>query len=134
MLEGSVLDNLRYPFRLKSHALRRPTESSWRDWLVEFGRESSFLHRRSDELSGGEAQIVALMRVLQLHPEILLLDEPTSAMDPRAAAAAENLIVRWCEEQNGAFLWISHDEEQANRVASRQLRLQDGHLDEGIRS
>jgi len=132
LVDGTVRDNLLLPFQFQSHSHLVRDETIWSSSLEIMGREAAFLDRRADELSGGEAQIVALIRVLQLRPEVLLLDEPTSAMDPRSANAAESLIVKTCGETATAYVWITHDERQARRVGKRQLRLQEGKLEEEL--
>ncbi len=50
--------------------------------LGHAGKTPDFLAKRAADLSGGESQVVSLIRTLQLSPEVLLLDEPTAALDP----------------------------------------------------
>ncbi len=85
------------------------------------------LHR---DLSGGEAQLVALLRAIQLDPQVLLLDEPTAALDREATGAVEQLVELWFadERDRRATVWVSHDGRQAARVAGAILRVHDGQL------
>ena len=78
-------------------------------------------------------QIVALLRAVQLDPLVLLLDEPTAAIDPAAAAAVEQLVGRWwCDSpQERAMIWITHDAVQAERIAMRTLHMEGGRLLDG---
>jgi putative ABC transport system ATP-binding protein len=100
---------------------------------VALGRERSFLDKQQRDLSGGEMQIVALLRALQLDPTILLLDEPTSALDAKTSEAAETLIIDWCNErvESRAIVWVSHDIQQARRVAQRVFSIEHGTLSKG---
>ena len=59
-------------------------------------------------MSGGERQILHLIRSLCLSPRALLLDEPTSAMDPQTKRSAERLITRFVES-GGAVVWVTHE-------------------------
>ena len=63
--------------------------------LDALARPAAFLGRSSRDLSGGEAQIVALVRAIQLDPAVLLLDEPTASLDQVTAGAVEGLLDRW---------------------------------------
>ena len=63
--------------------------------LEQLGREESFLAKSVGDLSGGETQLVALLRAMQLDPTVLLLDEPTAALDPQTETAVEQLLVSW---------------------------------------
>jgi ABC-type iron transport system FetAB ATPase subunit len=76
-------------------------------------------------LSTGERQRCALARALVQDPPVLLLDEPTAALDPDAAAAVEALL-RARLEAGAAMLMVTHDAAQAARLAARVLRLEGG--------
>jgi putative ABC transport system ATP-binding protein len=94
------------------------------------GRDTDFLDKRASELSGGEAQIAALIRVLQVAPDVLLLDEPTASLDPASALEIEALVSAWFDDGHDerASIWVSHDPAQAKRVGERQLVMTAGTL------
>jgi putative ABC transport system ATP-binding protein len=126
LFEGSVESNLLRPYALHAQRGRKFDRTRILKFLEILGRLPSFLEQSSRDLSGGEAQIVALIRGLQLDPTILLLDEPTASLDDRAARAVEGLINQWLAEapDDRALIWVSHNREQADRVATRTLVVQ----------
>ena len=128
LFEGTVEDNLRIPYSLR-HTEGRFDRQAAVERLAILGREASFLSRRQGRLSGGEAQLVALVRALQLEPQVLLLDEPTAAMDPETESAAEGVLLAWLgEDADRSFLWVSHSSEQTERVAQELWTLRGGRL------
>ena len=130
LYEGSVEDNLRYPFTLKVHRSSAFDRSRAVDLLVTLGRDAGFLAKSSRDLSGGEAQIVALLRAIQLEPSVLLLDEPTASLDPVTALALEAVIDHWLTAKAGerAFVCVSHDREQTLRMTARTIALKSGRI------
>lgn len=123
--EGSVEAALRGPFNFHAHAHRPFPLARARDLLAALGREDRFLHQRCERLSGGEAQIVALLRTLLLEPEVLLLDEPTASLDVRTVTAIEQLIGRWmADASERACIWTSHDRVQLQRTCDRLITLE----------
>lgn len=131
LFEESVEDNLKRPFGLRSHRQQSFDRERVIELLAVTGRESSFLDKWASDLSGGEAQITALIRALQLEPTVLLLDEPTSALDAESTQAVEKLIQTWWQEKpkERAYLWVSHDTIQSERVGQRLLRMKQGQLE-----
>ncbi len=95
---GSVRDYLREPFNLKIYKNKKYT----------LDMPERFLNKKLALLSGGERQMVHLKRSLSLEPEILLLDEPISAMDPETKEEAITLIRKFLEG-GGAVIWVTHD-------------------------
>ncbi|MCA9022795.1 MAG: ATP-binding cassette domain-containing protein, partial [Planctomycetaceae bacterium] len=91
--------------------------------------------KKSSSLSGGEGQIVALLRALILTPEVLLLDEPTSGLDPETTQQFESIILQWIKtsEPAPAFVWITHDRSQAQRLADKIMTFPTGQLSDNFK-
>jgi putative ABC transport system ATP-binding protein len=133
--EGTVESVFRLPFQLRTHR-GRSFDRPWAiDQLATVGRDASFLDQRHDQLSGGETQIVALLRAIQLAPKVLLLDEPTSALDAESANQVESIVMRWYDESSAsrAMVWVTHDPDQADRLCDSVIRMRDGRIESGGR-
>ena len=99
------------------------------------GDFTELLNRPARELSGGEAQVVAIFRALQLDPQVLLLDEPTASMDVELTRLMEDLLEKWhkCsaeifpaplgQKAQRAWIWVSHHPEQLTRMCGQTYSL-----------
>lgn len=124
LLEGTVEFNLQQVYRLGIHRQKIYSQSQILQYLAPLHRNTEFLARPVEGLSGGEAQIVACLRALQLSPQILLLDEPTASMDETTAQEIEGLIAQWQQaEPMRACVWTSHNASQIERVSDRIFTL-----------
>src|SRR5579883_2582407 len=85
------------------------------------------LRRSARALSGGERQRLALARAWALHPEVLLLDEPTASLDPAATRAVENVIAAF-DMAGTKIIMTTHDLGQARRLADEVMFLHKGRL------
>lgn len=122
--EGTVEENLALPFALRIHRHRSFPGERAVELTKKLGLDARFLSKNAYSLSGGEAQVAALVRAMLLDPRILLMDEATSAMDLPTVVRAESLIREWLQEEPGrACLWVTHDQGQCERVASRDIAL-----------
>jgi phosphonate transport system ATP-binding protein len=86
------------------------------------------LYARTDRLSGGQRQRVALARLLVQRPELVLADEPASALDPALADTALELLGELAADRGGALLACLHDPALALRHCDRVVGLVDGRI------
>ena len=122
--EGTVESNLRQVYRLKVNLHLAYNRAAILNYLQILHKNDDFLKRPVSAISGGEAQIVAFLRALQLAPKILLLDEPTASLDAQTASSLEALVSAWqAEDPQRAYLWTSHDPTQLKRITNRQILL-----------
>jgi ABC-type multidrug transport system ATPase subunit len=118
MLPGSVGENL-------AHGLRDPPPRRIAEALRDAGLDDAFLDRRAQELSGGERARVGLARALTREPEMLLLDEPTAALD-EAVARHVATTLRTLADAGLGVLVATHDLAFAAAIADRSVTLHDG--------
>ncbi len=122
----SVLDNVAFGLRARGMSRAEATEQS-RGWVERVGLAG--LHdRRPRELSGGQAQRVALARALAPDPDLLLLDEPLSALDVTTRASLRRTLAQHLEEFAGPRLVITHDPTEAFLLADEVHVLEGGRI------
>ena len=131
LLEGRVIDNLQMPYQLQAHQHRR-FDIDWHiAQLVQLERSANFLYQEAAHLSGGERQLVNTLRLLQLSPQVLLLDEPTAALDSDTSAQLVQLLIHWLRaDSQRALLWVTHDTQDIMPLADRHWHMQAGMLSE----
>lgn len=132
--EATVEECLRQVFSLKIHRKKEFPLSLIKTYLEEIGFSESFLQKNVTQLSGGEAQVTALLRAIQLKPQILLLDEPTAALDDTKTTVVETIVDLWLKEASGAraYIWVTHNKSQANRVSNKTWIMEHGSLSDII--
>ncbi len=87
----------------------------------------TFAKKRPHELSGGQQQRVALARTLVTQPQILLLDEPTTALDSDARAATLELLAQTFAQFTGPVILVSHDSRDIQKLATTEARIEVQH-------
>jgi ABC-type lipoprotein export system ATPase subunit len=120
-----VADNIELPLRLAGRS-RSEIQTRVGQLLEEIGLEGCRRHRIA-ELSGGEAQRVALAVALAPRPQVLLADEPTGELDEVTASAILDLLTTLRTEESAAILTVTHNLRVAER-ADRRLTMRDGRL------
>ncbi len=122
----TVLDNIRYGLRFQSH--KRGTAPI--DELVDRLNLDHLLQRHPETLSGGEQQRVALARALAVTPDILLLDEPLSALDPNFRQDLRAHLKTLHQTSGATFMMVTHDFSEALSLAQRAAVMKQGVLEQ----
>lgn len=126
MLNSSVFDNIAYALHIRGVEKIVIVERV-KMTLALLGL-AGFEDRNARSLSGGEAQRVALGRVLVYEPDLLLLDEATANLDPANVSIIENVISKINQEKGITIVMTTHNMFQAKRLAKRVGLLLDGEL------
>ena len=119
-----------YPFAMsveKNIALGG-TDISRRNQLMEKLQITHLAKKKANRLSGGETARMALARVFMKSFDVLILDEPTAAMDVELSSISEDLMKEYCKETGCAMIVITHSLQQAKRVADEVLFFYKGNL------
>ncbi|WP_313951453.1 ATP-binding cassette domain-containing protein [Accumulibacter sp.] len=101
-------------------------------WLEQLGLPDAAIDWEVSRCSTGERQRLALLRTLMQGPAALLLDEPTGNLDQESTRRVEALLDDYRRQRQAALLWISHDADQADRVAQRSFVLRNGTLEQSL--
>ena len=96
--------------------------------LMEQLQITHLAKKRGNRLSGGETARMALARVMMSSFDVMILDEPTAAMDIETSLLSEQLIKEYCKETNCALVLVTHSLQQAKRVADNVLYFYRGKL------
>lgn len=120
VFDGTVEDNISYGARLANKKIDPSI------LLHKVGLSDDFLLRSARSLSGGEQQRVSIARTLATEPEIILMDEPTSSLDPTAKSQIEDLVTKMNQEDGLTIIFVTHDIDQARRIGTYTMLLVKG--------
>ena len=119
-----------YAFRMttKANILLNGKDTARAERLMEALRLTPLAQERADKLSGGETARMTLARLMMKKYDLVILDEPTAAMDMETTAMSENLIVNYVRETGGTLILVTHSLQQARRIADEVLYFHKGVL------
>ena len=122
----TVRDNVAFPLKVRkrpgAEIAKRVAECLD---LVQMGQ---YADRMPSQLSGGQQQRVALARALSFHPQVLLLDEPLSALDKKLRADLQWELKALHDRLGVTFIYVTHDQEEALSMSDRIVILKDGKI------
>ena len=122
----SVLANVAFPLRVRGVG-RAQARATATDQLRAVGI-ADLAHRRASDLSGGQAARVAIARALAFRPDVLILDEPTAALDVEATAQVSAVLRERLSQSGITTLLVSHDIAEVLALASRMIVMGDGRV------
>lgn len=128
-LPFSIYDNVAFGLRISGEknkaVLDEMVETSLKQAAI-WNEVKDDLHKSALSLSGGQQQRVSIARALATSPEILLLDEPTAALDPVSAHAVENTLMQLRDKLT--MIIVTHSMAQASRISDRTAFFMNGDL------
>lgn len=131
LLKRTVLDNVTYGLKVRGVHSRSERQERAEDALKSVGlAPETFLKRQWYELSGGEAQRVALAARLILRPQVLLMDEPTASLDEESAQRILQASMEARRKWDATLVIISHDRNWIDSVCDNLVILRQGRLSE----
>ena len=119
-----------YAFRMttKANILLNGKDVSRAEKLMDAIGLRALENKRADRLSGGETARMALVRLMMKRYALVLLDEPTAAMDMETTLLSEKLIAEYVRETGCALILVTHSLQQARRIADEVLYFHKGKL------
>jgi putative spermidine/putrescine transport system ATP-binding protein len=124
----NVLDNVAFSARMKGAA--RPEREARAMELLKLVHMEPLAARLPAALSGGQQQRVALARALMMKPQVLLLDEPLSALDPFLRIKMRAELKRWHKELGMSFIHVTHSQEEAMALADLVVVMNHGRIEQ----
>tara|TARA_B100000676_G_C17985949_1_gene791884 strand:- start:12 stop:1064 length:1053 start_codon:yes stop_codon:yes gene_type:complete len=122
----TVIDNVALPLEIQKYTIRQRREIALR--TLEMVELSGWENRFAHELSGGMQQRVGLARAMAADPDILLMDEPFSALDPLIRRQLQDEFLRLAKITSKTTVFITHDLDEAIRIGHRIAIMKDGML------
>ena len=122
----SVIDNVGYGLEIQGID-RKPRDDAARNWIERVGL-AGYEEKFPDQLSGGMQQRVGLARALTTDPEVLLMDEAFSALDPLIRNDMQDELMKLQGELHKTIVFITHDLDEALKLGDRIAILKDGKL------
>ncbi|WP_110630985.1 ABC transporter ATP-binding protein [Salinicola salarius] len=122
----SVRENL--AFGLKMRGVAAKAREAKVAEIAQFIQLGDLVDRRIDQLSGGQRQRIALARALVCEPDVLLLDEPLSALDAGLRSQLQVELLRVQKRLGMTFVFVTHDQDEAMVMSDRIAVLDDGHI------
>lgn len=122
----TVIENIAFPLRVRGQ--KRDIVEHRARKAVELMRLGDYAGRLPKQLSGGQQQRVALARALVFDPQLLLLDEPMSALDRKLKEELQGELKELHQKVATTFVHITHDQEEAMSLADRIAVMQDGRI------
>ena len=122
----TVQDNLAFPYRIRNEDFDSKKAI---DYLNKVGLDEVYLTKNVNDLSGGEKQRIALIRSLLITPEVLLLDEVTSALDAENQQIISRLIQEMNQKEQITVLWVTHNPAEIS-AANRVIEIINGEAEE----
>lgn len=124
MMAGSVKENISYPLRLRKED-EKNIEKKVTALLEELGIQE-LSNQQANCLSGGEAQKMALARVLVFEPRLILLDEPTASIDAQTIAQIESILKKRNQANQTTMVMISHNKGQLTNICDILIEMEGG--------
>lgn len=126
LLKRTVYENIAYGLKIRNE--HENIKEKVYEALRQVGLDKSFGKRKWSQLSGGEAQRVALAARLILKPKVLILDEPTSGVDTNSAHLIKEAILQAKQKYNTTIFISSHDHNWLNHICDKKVALFQGEL------
>jgi putative spermidine/putrescine transport system ATP-binding protein len=124
----TVAGNVEYG--LRTRGIAKAERQQRVDEMLELVQLAPMANRYAHQISGGQQQRVALARALAIRPQVLLLDEPLSALDAKVRATLRDEIRRIQTELGITTLFVTHDQEEALAISDRVGVMSNGHLEQ----
>ena len=123
----SVADNVAFPLRRHTRLLEKEITDAVHERLAAVGLESE-LDKMPLDLSGGMRKRVGLARALALNPSILLVDEPSSGLDPITTREIDKLLIDLKSSNKTTIVVVTHNVPSARRIGDKLIVLNEGHI------